>query len=62
MIGVMSNNVANYQAVAALPPFSTFPWLFVIAGVLVVAMVLLGATGARLPIRRRLRAVEPQAA
>jgi hypothetical protein len=61
MIGVMSNNVANYQAVAALPPLSIFPWLFVIAGALVVAVVLLGASGARLPSRRRLRAVEPQA-
>jgi hypothetical protein len=62
MIGVMSNNVANYQAVAALPEFGLFPWLFLIAGVLVAALVLLSASGIRLPIRRRLRAVEPQAA
>jgi hypothetical protein len=62
MIGVMSNNVTNYQAVAALPAFGLFPWLFLIAGLLVVTLVLLSATGIRLPIRRRLRAVEPQAA
>jgi hypothetical protein len=62
MIGVMSDNVANYQAVAALPAFSLFPWLFLIAGVLVLALVLLSATGARLPLRRLQRAVEPQAA
>jgi hypothetical protein len=62
MIGVMSNNVTNYQAVAALPAFGVFPWLFLIAGLLVVTLVLLSATGIRMPIRRRLRAVEPQAA
>jgi hypothetical protein len=62
MIGVMSNNVTNYQAVAALPAFGLFPWLFLIAGLLIVTLVLLSATGIRLPIRRRLRAVEPQAA
>jgi hypothetical protein len=62
MIGVMSDNVANYQAVAALPKFDLFPWLFLTAGVLVLVLVLLSASGLRLPIRRRLRAVEPQAA
>ncbi len=35
MIGVMSDNVANYQAVAALPPFALFPWFFVLPGLLV---------------------------
>src|SRR5207245_1701570 len=30
MIGDMSDNVANYNAVAALPPFPLFPWLFVV--------------------------------
>ncbi|MGD0452205.1 MAG: hypothetical protein ABSB69_01285 [Solirubrobacteraceae bacterium] len=62
MIGVMSDNIANYQAVAALPAFGLFPWLFLTPGLLVVALVLLSASGVRLPIRRRLRAVEPQAA
>jgi hypothetical protein len=41
MIGVMSDNVGNYQAVAALPAFPTFLWLFVIPGLLVVGLVLL---------------------
>jgi len=35
MIGAMSDNVANYQAVAALPPFALFPWFFVLPGLLV---------------------------
>ena len=60
LIGVMSDNVANYQAVAALPAFAVFPWLFVIPGLLVVVIVALSA--GNLPIRRRVRAVEPQAA
>ncbi len=62
LIGVMSDNVANYQAVAALPPFGLFPWLFVIPGLVVLCLVLIGASGARLPLRRRLGALEPQAA
>ena len=41
MIGVMSDNVANYRAVAALPPFPLFPWLFAVPGLLVVALALL---------------------
>jgi hypothetical protein len=32
VIGVMSDNVGRFQAVAALPPLTTFAWLFVIAG------------------------------
>ncbi len=59
MIGVMSDNVANYQAVAALPAFGVFPWLFLIAGVLVLALVLLSVSRTRMPSSRRLRAVEP---
>jgi hypothetical protein len=38
MIGAMSDNVTNYQAVASLPPFPLFPWFFVIPGVLVVGL------------------------
>jgi hypothetical protein len=40
MIGAMSDNVANYQAVASLPPFPLFPWFFVIPGVLVAGLAL----------------------
>ncbi|MDR9369969.1 hypothetical protein Q5424_12790, partial [Conexibacter sp. JD483] len=41
MIGVMSDNVGRYRAVAALPPFPLFPWLFVVPGLLVIALGLL---------------------
>ena len=45
MIGAMSDNVANYQAVASLPPFPLFPWFFVVPGVLVAALAV--AAGVR---------------
>jgi len=35
LLGTMSNNVVNYDAVAALPPFALFPWFFVLPGLLV---------------------------
>ncbi len=38
MIGTMSDNVDNYQAVAALPPFPLFPWFFVAPGLLLVGL------------------------
>jgi hypothetical protein len=38
VVGVMSDNVDNYLAVDALPPFPLFPWFFVIPGVLVVVL------------------------
>ncbi len=41
MIGVMSDNVGTYSAVAALPPFPLFPWLFVVPGLLVISLGLL---------------------
>lgn len=40
MIGVMSDNVANYRAVAALPRFTVFPWLFLAAGLAALALAL----------------------
>jgi hypothetical protein len=42
MIGAMSDNVANYQAVASLPPFPLFPWFFVIPGLLVIGLAISG--------------------
>ena len=51
MIGTMSDNVDNYQAVAALPPFSLFPWFFVAPGLIVAGL----AVGRR-PRRDRGRA------
>jgi hypothetical protein len=38
MIGAMSDNVDNYQAVAGLPPFPLFPWFFVVPGVLIAGL------------------------
>ena len=38
MIGAMSDNVDNYQAIKALPPFPLFPYFFVIPGALVAAL------------------------
>jgi hypothetical protein len=61
MLGVMSDNVANYQAVAALPDFTLFPWLFVIPGLLAAGLVLLGGTRGQSARRHRLQPAEPQA-
>ena len=44
MIGAMSDNVANYQAVASLPAFPLFPWFFVIPGVLVTGLAVVAGT------------------
>ena len=44
MIGAMSDNVANYRAVASLPSFPLFPWFFVIPGVLVAVLALAAGT------------------
>jgi hypothetical protein len=46
MIGAMSDNVVNYQAIAALPPFPLFPYFFVLPGLLI-AGVALAAPGRR---------------
>jgi hypothetical protein len=46
MIGAMSDNVANYQALTSLPPFTVFPWLFAVSGLLVAAA---GWRGGRRP-------------
>jgi len=41
MIGAMSDNVVNYEAVKALPPFTLFPWFFVIPGLMALALAFL---------------------
>ena len=38
MIATMSDNVDNFEAVDAMPPFPLFPWFFVIPGVLVAGL------------------------
>jgi hypothetical protein len=35
MIGAMSDNVDNYDAIKSLPPFPLFPWFFVVPGLLI---------------------------
>jgi hypothetical protein len=45
MIGAMSDNVVNYQAIASLPPFPFFPWFFVLPGALVTGLALVGGLG-----------------
>ena len=53
LLGVMSNQVADYRAVAALPSFGVFPWVFLIAGLLVLALIALRGGRLRLSILRR---------
>ena len=48
MLDRMERNLGNYAGVDALPPFSLFPWFFVIPGLLVA-----GLSGAALASRRR---------
>ena len=45
MVGAMSDNIGNYQAVASLPPFSLFPWFFVIPGLLAIGLAVLPSAG-----------------
>ena len=40
MIGAMSDNVGNFDAVVALPPFWLFPWFFVVPGLAVAGLAL----------------------
>ena len=42
MIGAMSDNVSNFQGIAALPPFWMFPWFFVLPGLLVLGLAVGG--------------------
>jgi hypothetical protein len=42
MIAAMANNIVNYQAISSLPSFRLFPWFFVLPGVIVVLIALLG--------------------
>jgi hypothetical protein len=49
MIGAMSDNVANYQAIASLPPFALFPWFFVLPGALVAGLAITGGLRQRRP-------------
>ena len=56
MIGTMADNVDNFAAVDALPPFSLFPWFFVIPGLLVIGLAFVGGPS---PARQRRLAAVP---
>lgn len=45
MIGAMADNLDNYAAVKALPPFSLFPWFFVVPGLLIAGLAMAAARG-----------------
>ena len=47
MVATMSDNVDNYEAVAALPSFDLFPWFFVIPGALVAILALVAMRSRR---------------
>jgi len=40
MIGAMSDNVDNYDAIKSLPSFKLFPWFFVVPGLLIIGLAL----------------------
>jgi len=42
MIGAMSDNLDNFAAVDALPPFPLFPWFFVLPGVILAGLAIAG--------------------
>jgi hypothetical protein len=48
VIGALSDNVDRFQAVAALPPLTAFPWLFVLPGALLALVLVAGALRPRL--------------
>ena len=53
MIAAMSNNIGNYQAISSLPSFRLFPWFFLLPGLIVIVLALVGGT------RRRRGAADP---
>lgn len=63
MIGAMSDNVGNFDAVVAMPPFWLFPWFFVVPGLAVAGLALVARDQPALasaPVRTsRLQGVSP---
>ncbi|MDP2293665.1 MAG: hypothetical protein Q8M22_20995 [Actinomycetota bacterium] len=49
MIATMSDNIDNFQAVDALPPFALFPWFFAIPGAIVASCAAIGLRGSASP-------------
>jgi hypothetical protein len=58
MIGVMADNITNFAGVDALPPFSLFPWFFVLPGILVLLLGIRAGRAAAAPVRDPLAARE----
>jgi hypothetical protein len=58
MIGVMADNITNFGGVDALPPFSLFPWFFVLPGILVLLLGIRAGRTASIPVRDPLSARE----
>jgi hypothetical protein len=54
VLGALSDNVGRFQAVAALPPLTAFPWLLALPGALLLAIVALSAL-APLAVRQKSR-------
>jgi hypothetical protein len=48
-VAVMSNNVDNFAAVKALPPFALFPFFFILPGLIVAGLALTARRSARAP-------------
>ena len=48
MIGAMSDNVDNYDAIKSLPSFKLFPWFFLAPGLLIIALALVRRRTSRL--------------
>lgn len=48
MIGAMSDNVDNYDAIRSMPPFALFPWAFAVPGVIVLGLALAAGPPRRL--------------
>lgn len=61
MIAAMSDSVPRYDAIRALPPFTLFPWFFVIPGVLVAVLAAVRTrTKTEVPPTRPAAAAVPQ--
>jgi hypothetical protein len=52
-LGVMSDNLDNFAAVKALPPFALFPFFFILPGLLVAGLAMAAGRGAASPTTGR---------
>lgn len=61
MIGTMADNIDNFRAVDALPPFWAFPWFFVVPGAAIAALAATDARRRPTPSARTTDADDPSA-